>query len=145
MYPNMLYMTFYNCNILTYSIIISFAYVSLTYVYGNSGILRSLGLACWSIAPLWTIFLIFLNIKDSLFGGKLTTQIGKMKRLVIIPTLCRCIYCLRNKSFYMVSVTGIQEYINIIIKCPNFTIIIIEPNTSNWCANNLITDFIVVW
>jgi hypothetical protein len=153
-------MTFHNCNILTYSIIISFAYVSLTYVYGNSGILRSLGLACWSIAPQCTIFLIFLNMKNSRFGGKLPTQVGEMKRLVILPTLCRCIYCLINKSFsqignYMVSVLKNKNNkdvkgMKVITKTdqrlshPNFTIIIIEPNISNQYVENLLTDSIVV-
>ena len=102
-YPNMLHMTFYNCNILTYSIIISFAYVSPTFVciwkFWHPALLRPCLLIYCTTVHNFLVFLMFMNMKNSRFGGKLTTQMGSMKRLVTSPTLCRCIYCLINKSF----------------------------------------------
>ena len=50
-----------------------------------------------------------LNMKNSRFWGKLTTQMGKMKRLVILPTLCRCMYLLPYKQIFFI-VTGNYNY-----------------------------------
>ena len=150
-------MTFYNCNILTYSIIISFAYVSPTFVciwkFWHPALLRPcLLIYCTTHSEQFSDFSDVSEYEKQQIWGKINNSNGKHEKASYFPD-SMSVYLLPYKQIFSqfartekitwypwTVVTKTNQHYGL----SNFMIIIIEPNVSNQCVENLLTDPIVV-